>query len=100
RATPGSARISSPNSVFRASSCDVLRRREPEHERLGEAARIAAERDAPCVDTGGVEAVDTIDARTRVDAHAAERVRDGGGDVHRDASGPRPTEPPAATSDD
>jgi hypothetical protein len=66
-----------------------LGRRQPEHERLREAARVAAGRDPARVDPGGVQPLERASggverAGAVVDSEAADRVRDRGRDVHGD----------------
>ena len=66
----------------------VLGGREAEHERLSEAARVAARRDAARVDARRPEAVDRRAVlpqhpRPLVDAQAADRVGDRGDHAHR-----------------
>src|SRR5439155_15005619 len=82
RLVPGSR---AAGAWHRFSAGEVLGGGEAEHERLCQAARVAAERDATRVDARRIDAVEVLDPCARVDAQAAERVRDSGGHVHGDA---------------
>src|SRR5205823_5470477 len=70
-----------------------------------QAARVPACGDAARVDAGCVEPFERLprtveDARVRVDAQTADRVRDRGGDVHRDARAGRRLESELRRIDD